>query len=254
VTGPEHPPVDPTDDDLAGFTSPMTRLLSSARTWLAIVVVVAMIVPAAAFLGDEFAFRRSADAVVATLEGELAGADAARTVLLVRAVGCDGRASSGTAFVVDTGDGPALVTNRHVVAAARTVGVRALDGSTSLLVTGVRVSASADVAVLEVADREVLPPALALDPAGPDVGAPVRLIGFPAATPFTAEGQVAEVGPERLLLEVEVAPGASGSPVVADDGRVIGQVFAVTAEGTGVATPASRLLTAIGDAAPPSGC
>lgn len=254
MTGPRNIQRDPDDDDLAGFRSPMTRLLSSARTWLAIVVVVAMVVPAAAFLGDEFAFRRSADAVVATLEGELAGADAASAVLLVRAVDCDGRASSGTAFVVDGGDGPSLVTNRHVVESSRTVGVRALDGSTELVVTGVRTSTSADVAVLEVADRAALPPALALRTRPPDLGAPVRLVGFPAATPFTAEGQVAGVSGARLLLEIEVAAGSSGSPVVAGDGAVVGQIFAVTADGAGVATPAGQLLAAIAGAAPDPGC
>lgn len=241
-------------DDLAGFSSPMTRLLSSARTWLAAVVVAALIVPAGGFLADEFVFRRSADAVVATLEGELAGADAAGTVLLVRAVGCDGRRSSGTAFVVDTERGPALLTNRHVVESSQRVGVRALDGSSQIRVTGVRISSSADVAVLELADASALPPALALAPGPYAEGDAVRLIGFPAATPFTAAGRIDEVTTARLLLEVEVAPGASGSPVVAEDGRVVGQVAAVTDDGRGVATPAARLPTAIADAVPAPGC
>jgi S1-C subfamily serine protease len=252
VTEPHHDPDDP--DDLAGFSSPMTRLVASARSWLALVVAIALVVPAAAWLVDEFAFRRSADAVVATLQGERSGADAAETVLLVRSVGCDGRASSGTAFVVDTEDGPALLTNRHVVAASRTVGVRALDGSTDLRVTGVRTSPSADVAVLEMADPDALPPPLALATAAPAVGDVVRLIGFPAATPFTDAGEVAEVVGRQLLLDVEVAPGASGSPVVGEDGRVLGQVFAVTAGGRGVATRAEELPTAIADAEPDPGC
>lgn len=241
-------------DDLAGFSSPMTRLLASARTWLALVVAAALVVPAGAFLADEFSFRRSADAVVATLEGERTGSEAAETVLLVRAVGCDGRATSGTAFVVDTDRGPALLTNRHVVEASGTVGVRSLDGSTSVRVIGVRLSSSADVAVLEVDDVGALPPALALAQGPPSVGDPVRLIGFPAATPFTAVGEVAEIAPTRLILDVEVAPGASGSPVVAEGGEVIGQVHAVTGAGRGVATPAASLPAAITDAAPDPGC
>jgi S1-C subfamily serine protease len=241
-------------DDLAGFSSPMTRLLTSARTWLAALVAAALVVPAGAFLADELSFRRSADAVVATLEGERSGAAAADTVVLVRAVGCDGRAASGTAFVVETDDGPALLTNRHVVEASRTVGVRSLDGSTGLRVTGVRLSTSADVAVLEVDDPGALPPALALGTTSRTEGEAVRLIGFPAATPFTAAGRITEVAGQRLLLEVEVAPGASGSPVVADDGVVVGQVHAVTADGAGVATAATHLLAAIADARPAPGC
>jgi S1-C subfamily serine protease len=241
-------------DDLAGFSSPMTRLAEWARSWLALVVVVALIVPAGAFVVDEFVFRRSADAVVATLEGELAGAEAAETVLLVRSIGCDGRAASGTAFVVDTGEGPTLVTNRHVVEASRSVGVRALDGSTSLRVIGVRTSSSADVAVLEVADPDALPPPLALATVPPAAGDTVRLIGFPAATPFTDAGEIGEVVGRRLLLDVEVAPGASGSPVVGEDGRVVGQVFAVAGDGRGVATPATDLAPAIADAGASRGC
>jgi S1-C subfamily serine protease len=229
-------------------------LASSARVWLVGVIVVALIVPAGAFLADEFDFRRSADAVVATLDGELAGADAARTVLLVRSLGCSGRAGSGTAFVIDTPDGPVLLTNRHVVEGARTVGVRALDGGTEVRVAEVRLSATADVAVLEVADPAALPPPLALRGATPALGDEVRLVGFPAATPFTAAGTVDAVEGSRLLLDLEVAPGASGSPVVAADGHVVGQVFAIAADGRGVATPAAQLRSAIADATPAPGC
>jgi S1-C subfamily serine protease len=242
------------DDDLAGVRSPMQRLVRSTRTWLAIVVVVALVVPAVAFLGDELDFRRSSAEVVATLEGERRGTAAAETVLLVRAVGCSGRNATGTAFVVDTDDGPALLTNRHVVDDARTVGVRWLDGATGVRVVGVRLSRSADVAVLEVDDPEALPPALTLATSDPGAGTTVRLVGFPAARPFTDAGSVADVDGSRLLLDVDVAPGASGSPVVDERGAVVGQVFAVTAEGLGVATPATRLLTATADAEPATGC
>ncbi|MEX1162593.1 MAG: serine protease [Nitriliruptor sp.] len=242
------------EDDLEGFSSPLSRLVASARTWLVIVVVIAMVVPAVAFLGDEWSFRRSAGEVVATLDGERSGAAAADTVLLVRSLGCSGRAGTGTAFVVQTDRGPALLTNRHVVEDARTVGVRALDGSTEVQVTGVRLSGTADVAVLEVADPSGLPPALSLQRGLPSTGQEVRLVGFPAATPFTAAGTVDVAEPQRLLLDLEVAPGASGSPVVASDGQVVGQVHAIASDGRGVATPTGRLLSAIDDARPAPSC
>jgi S1-C subfamily serine protease len=241
-------------DDLVGFTTPLGRLLRSTRTWLAALVAVALVVPAGAFLADELAFRRSSDAVVATLEGERVGAAAAGTVLLVRAIDCGGAASSGTAFVVATGTGPALLTNRHVVAGSRTVGVRSLEGDTTTRVTGVRLSPSADVAVLEVADPAALPPPLALASAPARAGERVRLVGFPAATPFTDAGTVTAVAADRLVLDLEVAAGASGSPVVADDGRVVGQIHSVSRDGAGIATPARRLPDAISDAVPAPGC
>jgi S1-C subfamily serine protease len=237
------------DDDLDGLQTPMSRLVGSARSWLGVLVAIALVVPAGAWLVDEFAFQRSADAVVATLDGELSGADAAATVLLVRSLGCAGAPSStGSAFVVDTPSGPALLTNRHVVDDADTVGVRGLDGSTDVEVTGVRVSDAADVAVLEVAAPQQLPPALELRSSALEVGASVRLIGFPAGAPFTTEGRIAELAGSRMLLDLDVDPGASGSPVVGEGGEVVGQVYAVTSDGRGVATSVDALLGAIADA------
>lgn len=240
-------------DDLDGFTSPMHRLAGIARYALVAIVVVALVIPGGAWLFDELDFRRSADAVVATVQGTLAGDAAAEAVVLVRAVGCPGQGNgSGTAFVVDTPQGRALLTNRHVVEDTARVGVRSLDGSTDVEVTGVRLSTVADVAVLEVADPDALPPALLLA-SGASAGDEVRLVGFPAATPFTTAGEVAEVAGGRMLLDLEVAPGASGSPVVGVDGRVVGQVHAVTGDGQGVATSVGALPAAIADsvAAPP---
>jgi S1-C subfamily serine protease len=241
-------------DDLEGASTSLSRLVAGTRSWLAILLAIGLIVPAGAWLVDEYVFQRSADAVIATLDGERSGAAAAETVLLVRTVGCAGTSSTGSAFVVETAGGPALVTNRHVVEDARTVGVRGLEGASDVRVTEVRLSDTADVAVLTVADPDALPPALELGRGVPTVDTSIRIVGFPAGTPFTDAGRVAEVGGAQLLLEVEVSPGASGSPVVADDGRVVGQVFATSGDGRGVATPADALRAAIGDARPSEPC
>lgn len=243
------------DDDLAEVSTPLARLGAAARRWLAVLVALALVVPAGAWLVDEIGFLRSGADVVATLDGELAGTDAAAAVLLVRTIGCPGRTgSTGSAFVVETPDGPALVTNRHVVEHAATVGVRALDGSSSLTVTGVRLATSADVAVLEVTDEDRLPPALVLASTPAAAGDPVRLVGFPAATPFTTTGEVARRDGAQLRLDLDVDPGASGSPVVDADGEVVGQVFAVARDGEGVATPTDVLAPAIAEARPSAPC
>jgi S1-C subfamily serine protease len=243
------------EDDLEGLQTSMGRLLAWSKRWLALLVAAALLLPTGAWLLDELQFRRSGAAVVETLEGALRGEAIADTILLVRATGCTPTTSgSGSAFVADIGSGPVIVTNRHVVDDARQVGVRNLDGTSTLQVARVLVSEIADVAVLEVSDPAALPPALRLSPADPTLGQEVRLIGFPAARPFTTDGTVLEATPARLLLELEVVPGASGSPVVDADGLVVGQVHAVTPDGLGVATPASVLRTAIAGAQPNEPC
>jgi S1-C subfamily serine protease len=258
--GPEEPGLGPpptgaSDDDLTGVRTPLARFLATSKRWLALAVALALLLPTTAWLLGELEFRRSGSAVVETLEGALRGEDVADTILLVRTTGCTPtRSGSGSAFVLDVGDGPVVVTNRHVVDGARRVGVRNLDGTSTLQVARVLVSDGADVAVLEVTDPSVLPPALRLAPAVAAVGQDVRLIGFPAAQPFTTEGTVVEADPSGLLLELEVVPGASGSPVVDDEGLVVGQVYAVTADGLGVATPAEGLRRAIEDARPAAPC
>jgi hypothetical protein len=249
-------PADAVDDadDLAGFRTPMTRLLRPIRALLAAALALGLLVPAVAWLADELDFRRGSAEVVATVEGELTGVDAGATVLVVRTVGCAGGGGSGSAFVVTTPRGPALVTNRHVVERAGQVGVRTLDGDSEVRVVAVRVAAGADVAVLEVEDPQLLPPPLVVSDAAAAIGDRVRVVGFPAARPFTAAGEVTASAGDRLLVDVAVAPGASGSPVVAGDGTVVGQVRAVTAGGEALATPAAALTRAIATAQPHQPC
>lgn len=248
------PTADP-DDDLDGVRTPMARLAGRGGRWLAALVAAALILPGGMWLVDEIRFRLAGAAVVETLAGEVSGRAIADTVLLVSVTGCDaGTRGSGSAFVVELPDGPALLTNRHVVDRTVSVGVRTLDGSTSLPITNVRVSDLADVAVLEVADPADLPPALVVAPVPAESGAAVRLIGFPAATPFTTEGTVAGVSPQALLLDLDVDPGASGSPVVDDRGHVVGQVFAVTEDGFGVATPSGAVVAAAAQTHPLDPC
>lgn len=237
-------------DELEELDTPLTRLASWARRLVAAAVVAAMLVPASAWLLDELDFRRSGQAVVDTVEGELSGTDAGATVLLVRTVGCGGAAGSGSAFVVDGPDGPVVVTNRHVVDGATQVTLRTLGGDIGAPVEQVRTAAAADVGVLEVADPDGLPQALRLRDTPATADEEVRIVGFPAARPFTDVGHVAQTRAGRLLLDVDVAPGASGSPVVDAQGTVVGQVHAVTSGGQGVATPAAALRSAIADATP----
>lgn len=228
------------DDDLAGYETGLSRLANRARGWLALFVAVVLVVPIGGWLLQEIAFRRSGVEVTEQAGGEgLAG-----SVFLVRAARCDGSAGSGSGFVVQRDGAPVVVTNRHVVEGARIVSVRRITGGAAHDVARYGIGRDADVAVLELADASSLPAPLPFG--GPArEGASVRVVGFPSARPFTTAGAVVGVEPHRLLLDVRTDPGASGSAVVDDDGRVVGQIFARTGDGRGLATPVGPLTDAI---------
>jgi S1-C subfamily serine protease len=230
------------DDETAAGAGPW------GLRWLALLLAVLLVVPFAGWLVDELGFRTAGRDVAGEVDQVLVD-----SVLLVRAGRCDGTVVTGTAFVLALDDGPIVVTNRHVVEQVRTAGVRPLTGGTSDRVTEVRLAPDADVAVLEVATPDRLP--TALRPGGDvEVGAELRLVGFPAARAFTTTGTVRAADPEVLHVDLETDPGASGSPLVAEDGLVAGQIFARAPNGAGLATPIARLLAAVQAATPAPGC
>lgn len=221
----------------------MSRFVGRSRGWIAVVLVAALVLPIGRWAVDEFAFRTSGEAVTDELGDAAAVTDA---LLLVRSVGCDGQASTGSAFVLDL-DGEAIVlTNRHVVADARSVSVRPLSGGAFEPVAGFETAADADVAVLDLGEAAPIPAAL---PRGTAVGegTEVRTVGFPSGRPSTGTGTVVAVDAARLVIEVPVSGGASGSPVLDDDGRVVGQIFGTAVGGEAVATPIERVVGSLAD-------
>ncbi len=227
----------------------MSRVFGRLRLVLGVLVVLAMLIPAGGWVLDRLAVRAAGGAVQEAL-GE--DADITDSLLLVRSVDCAGRSRSGSAFSLDLDGVSAVITNRHVVDAARSTVVQPLDAGPGTQVREVLLSATADVAVL-VLDDEAVPPTL---PTGPDatLGQPILTVGFPGARPALREGRVDRVEPGRLLLALEVGGGASGSPVLDDQGRVVGQVFARTQDGRGVATPIAEVVVAVEEATPATPC
>ncbi len=237
------------DDDLDGFQTTLSRVFGRVRLGLGVVVVLAMLIPAGGWALDRLAFTAAGDEVEAALGDEAA---ITSSLLLVRSVDCIGRSRTGSAFTVDV-DGQAMVlTNRHVVENARSTVVQPLEGTQGIQVTSVLESDTADVAVLQV-EADATPPTL---PRGPEarLGQSIRTVGFPGARPAFRQGRIDRVEEARLLLALEVGAGASGSPVLDDDGAVIGQVYARTPEGRGIATPWNRVVEAARTAEPAPGC
>lgn len=233
-------------DSLEGAQTSMSRFLGRGRWIVALVLAIALAFPVGGLLLDELAFRGSGDAVEAELGDSAFLADA---VLLVRSIDCGGLVSTGSAFAVEIDGEVVLVTNRHVVDGARTSGVRPLDGGPSVRVANHRLSDVADVAVLELDDPDQIPEPLPVGAAA-DIGDEVRIIGFPGGRAATTTGPVSVARADRMVLDLQVDAGASGSPVLDADGNVVGQVFARTSAGEGVATPLPRLLEAATQADP----
>ena len=239
-------------DDLLATTedeetpdTPMTRLRERGGRVIALLLAVFLVLPAGAWLVDSIVFNRQgarvADAVPAL-------ADA---VALVTRLGCDGTSGTGSGFAITYEGQPALVTNRHVVLGAASVGLRALDGGTGPEVTQVLVSPRRDVAVLLLDGP--LGSTLGLG-AAPQVGDPVRVVGFPGARPITTADSVREAGRDRIVLDFEVGAGSSGAPVVDEDGVVVAQVVARRSDGAGIATSAPALGDGIDSVVPAPGC
>lgn len=232
--------------------TPMRRLFERSKLVLGVIVAIALVIPLGAGLLDRLGFLRAEDRVLDELAGDDLDVALVASVLRVGGTRCAGAgSSSGTAFALDLDGQVLLLTNRHVVEGMRTVGLRRLDGSAGPRVAAWQLSASADVAVLRLEDGQPMPSALGLSPRPAEVGDDVRTVGFPDGMPYTTAGQVAAVEGSRLLLDVEVSGGASGSPLLDRSGRVVGQIFARTAEGRGVATVAGTVVAALDDLGEP---
>lgn len=141
------------------------------------------------------------------------------------------RLASGTAFVVAPGY---LLTNQHVVEAASEVRVLVKGRTEPIVAKVVASDKEQDLALLRAPGTG---PALPLaKPGTAKVGTSVFVLGYPLAGQMgeaqkAAFGRVsATVGVSKrygLQVDLQVQPGSSGSPVVTDEGQVVGIVTAV---------------------------
>jgi S1-C subfamily serine protease len=165
---------------------------------------------------------------------------------------------TGTAFSISAGG--LLLTNRHVVIndqnqRARDIAVQ-FPGSKEILRARIeQVAPDVDLATVRITDTvKIADPGpypvvrgLRLD-ATPEVGDPIALIGYPLGVDAPmggmpgsptvrttlAPGTVAKILPDSLLqLDAYSATGASGSPILDRDGRVIGVEFGGILESEG---------------------
>jgi S1-C subfamily serine protease len=174
-----------------------------------------------------------------------------------RAPSC-GRALEGTGFVIAP---ERVMTNAHVVAGTREVGVETPRGLTAGRV--VLYDADTDVAVLAVPGLAA--PPLRFSPAAADSGASAIVLGYPLDGPYQAsEARIRERielrGPDiyesqTVLRDVYtvravVRSGNSGGPLVDPNGLVLGVVFgaAVDDDDTGFVLTADEVADEVAKA------
>ena len=163
----------------------------------------------------------------------------------------------GSGFIIRA-DG-LIVTNRHVIAGARTVQVKLADGR-ELPAKVVGADAATDVALLRV-DAGTLPPLRLGSSADIAVGEAVIAIGNPfglgqtvTAGIVSARGRTLEADPYIDFLQTDAAinAGNSGGPLLSTDGTVIGVTSAIFSPnggsvGLGFAIPAETVASVIGE-------
>lgn len=164
-----------------------------------------------------------------------------KAALRVRNVGC-GDVSRGSGFAISS---HVFVTNRHVIGGADLLQVSTYDGHDIEVET---------VGSVEVADlalvwtRDALPQSLSLADEDPDIGTNVTAVGFPLGGPLTTtKGKVLGYGPDpvgwsslpMLVNDAPIEHGSSGSPLINDQGKLVGVVYA--SDGDHFAVPVTVL-------------
>lgn len=172
-----------------------------------------------------------------------------RMAVRIRNVGCK-ELSTGSGFAVDD---HTLITNKHVVADSKDLEVSTYDGH-DITVGTASTAGLADLAVVRTTDALPSFPELAKN--DPEPGDPVTVVGYPAGGELTVtEGEVmgatrdplnANLG-EVLLTDAPVEPGSSGSAALDAKGRVIGVVYAKTADDNSLLVPLSTLQEMLAD-------
>lgn len=172
-----------------------------------------------------------------------------RIALRLRAVDCDGLAT-GSGFAIDA---HTLVTARHVVDESSSVQVSTYDGH-EVVTTTTEIARDADLAIVRT--RDALPAAPELADADPAVGDRVAVVGYPLGKALSVtsghvtrgrDDPLRENSAPVLVTDAPVEPGSSGSPVLDDEGHVVGVVYAKGQDDTTYFVPVSTLRAMLDD-------
>ncbi len=231
-----------------------SRSVSSARRGLALALASALVLggcvalPAApAPMPSDWVPSPTATPASSTVGLSPDGFSAAqRMTVRVRNIGC-GFVKTGTGFALDAFT---LVTNRHVIKDSQNIQVSTHDGR-SIDATAASSTTVADIAIITT--TEPLGGAFAARAENdPEEGDVITVVGYPNGGKLTTVSGVV-LGPVRdplgsavdtvLATTAVVEPGSSGSPVLNDDGEVVGVVYAKNDSNQSFIVPVSVLNT-----------
>jgi S1-C subfamily serine protease len=188
---------------------------------------------------------------------------AQQVTVRIRSLGCD-RFGIGSGFVLPGG---VVVTNRHVIDQPREITLNTWDGvSLDATVTGIAVDS--DLAVLQLRDDAATDlPVAELRTTAVEVGETIVAVGYPEGGPATVttgsvvglvDGELLGEPSEVIRVDATIRQGNSGGPLLDEQGRVVGVVFALeVGTGYGLAVPVTTLLERLegeGLAAPTGVC
>ena len=135
--------------------------------------------------------------------------------------------SEGSGFIAEMRGRTFLITNIHVLGAARGASIRTLDGEAITLPSYGFISRKRDIAIVPIEwDGPKLPLSQSLSFDEVDIGQAVTVIGNSdgARVGSRLKGEVTGVGPDELQVSAKFVPGNSGSPIVHDE---LGKVVAI---------------------------
>ena len=128
---------------------------------------------------------------------------------------------NGSGFVIEMGGKVYLMSNEHVLRTSSTPQARFLNGK-PLILGAFSVAEGRDLARFEVFECPVEP--LQASEEMPNIGDSVVLYGNSLGDGVATEskGYIQGVGDRKLETNVDMVPGNSGSPLLSDEGKVVG--------------------------------
>jgi hypothetical protein len=170
---------------------------------------------------------------LATAEAELAARDTpapkpvAAGISTAALVVISSEESEGSGFISEMRGRTFLITNIHVLGAARGASIQTLDGVEIALPSHGYISRQRDIAIVPIEwQGPTLPLSQSLSFDEVSIGQAVTVMGNSdgARVASRLNGEVSGVGPDELEVSAKFVPGNSGSPIVHD---ALGKVIAI---------------------------